>query len=422
MAVLVRLGLFLLLPGFLCLASWATAAESATALEDQEREVIDMQPEGKKSFGARNLAAPIGSLFRGTGYWYKEREIAVDTTPSGGFVDLFYVRSNFQKRFEQGQAPLTVILPPRINTKQRDSLTIRAYREGYRQKSISIPVTSDSSKVVIDLDPLPNTLDALSHRYFAGRSALTFLTKESLTFRLQEAPAGITVILTETAKSAEVGAALDGVRSPLIEGAFAQQLGEDLVVNIDFSEMAADGRSQVRSREGFDAPRALHAFTLDIVPAAGGAETVAKAQAAIARLERADVSGCALVFDSLLREQLDRGALSRALTPRGSFTDPYLRAAMRRLGELKPGDGFVELDGGERFRPAVPIELELVLSRAGEVRGYLALLRQLVAQLESEAYRQETFRSLVAPELDPQSFGVILEKADQAERTCQASA
>ncbi len=132
------------------------------------------------------------------------------------------------------------------------------------------------------------------------------------------------------------------------------------------------------------------------------------------------MSGCSLAFDSSLRDQLDRGALSRALTPRGSFTDPYLRAAMRRLGELSPGDGSVELDGGERFNPAVPIELELLLSRAGEARGYLALLRQLVVELESEAYREETFRGLVAPELDPMSFGAILQRADDGQKDCQA--
>jgi hypothetical protein len=421
MGVRVRLVLILLLQGILCLGLWAAAGASATASEDTEREVIDMQPEGKQSFGARNLAAPIGSLFRGTGYWYKEREIEIDTTPSGGVVDLFYVRANFQKRFEQGQAPLTVILPPRINTKDRDSLRIRAFREGYRQKSISIPADSTTSSVVIDLEPLPNVLDALSHRYFAGRSALTFLTKESLTFRLQEAPAGITVILTETASSAEAGAALAGVRSPLIEGAVAQQLGEDLVVNIDFSERAADGRSQIRSREGFEAGRGLHALTLDIVPSGGSGEAIAKAQAAIASLEPSDVTGCALSFDSSLRKELERGALSRALTPQGSFTDPYLRAAMRRLGELTPGDGSIELDGGERFQSSVPIELELVLSRAGEARGFLVLLWQLVGQLESEGYREETFRSLIAPELDPQSFRVILEKAEAGEKECRAA-
>ena len=36
--------------------------------------------------------------------------------------------------------------------------------------------------------------------------------------------------------------------------------------------------------------------------------------------------------------------LSRALTPRGAFTDPYLRAAMRRLGEVSPG-GVITLGG-----------------------------------------------------------------------------
>jgi len=62
-----------------------------------------------------------------------------------------------------------------------------------------------------------------------------------------------------------------------------------------------------------------------------------------------------------------------------------------------------------------------VLSRAGEARGYLVLLWQLVGRIEGESYREETFRSLIAPELDPQSFRAILEKAQAGEKECQAA-
>jgi hypothetical protein len=43
------------------------------------------------------------------------------------------------------------------------------------------------------------------------------------------------------------------------------------------------------------------------------------------------VSGCAARFDESLRESLEPAALARALAPRGSFTDPYLRTAMKRF-------------------------------------------------------------------------------------------
>ena len=94
---------------------------------------------------------------------------------------------------------------------------------------------------------------------------------------------------------------------------------------------------------------------------------------------------------------------------------------MRRLGEVSPDDGLVRFGGQDAYRPTVPIELEMALSQAGEARGFIALLRQFVAELESEAHRDETLRSLIAPEMDPQTFGVLLEKARAREQSCRAS-
>ena len=92
---------------------------SAQSDESLPPEIIDMTPDQAVGWSFRNLAAPVSSVFQGgLGYWYAERTIEVDTTPSGGFVDLFYVRRNFQKRFEQAQAPVIIVLPPRIKAGQ----------------------------------------------------------------------------------------------------------------------------------------------------------------------------------------------------------------------------------------------------------------------------------------------------------------
>ena len=193
------------------LALLALCAPIAMANQDEsdteeEHEIIDMTPDDRVGWSLRNVAAPLTAPFRGgLDFWYKERSIEIDTTPSGGYVDLFYVRRNFQKRFEQARTPVTVILPPRIKAGPRDSLTVRAFAEGYRQKRISIPVNSKQDEVLINLDPLPNILEALSHRYFAGRSTLAFLTKESPTFRVQESKTGFTLILSETAPGSASG-------------------------------------------------------------------------------------------------------------------------------------------------------------------------------------------------------------------------
>jgi len=390
--------------------------------EDVEPEVIDLQPDDRASFTPGNLFAPIAAIFRGgTDYYYEPRRVKVDTSPSGGLVDLFYIRNNFQKRFEQAETPVIVLLPPRIEAGDRDALTVRAFAEGFRQKSVTIKVKGSERAILIDLDPLPNTLVALAHRYFGDRSSLSFLTKEALTFRLQEDADGFTVILTETALAPEVEDSLGGVKSPLIDEVWPQQLGEDLLVKISFSERARARGLEPRARERYDPARDLHEFTVDLLPVeGGGAETVAKARSALKSLRSKNVRGCALVYDEVLRDQLDAGALARALAPQGAFTDRYLRAAMRRLGELSPG-GVVEFTDGSSYRTAVPIELEIALTQAAEAKGFLALLREWVANMETADHRTETLRSLVAPELAPERFAKIESEAERRQRDCLAS-
>ena len=90
-------------------------------------------------------------------------------------------------------------------------------------------------RVVIDLEPLPNELVGLGHQYFAGRTSLIFLTREPLTFRLQEGSDGVSIVLTETARSDAAAAALDSMHSPVIDQAVGQQLGEDLLVKLELN-------------------------------------------------------------------------------------------------------------------------------------------------------------------------------------------
>lgn len=409
----------LLVVGMLAVTSPLAVAQTSDEEDLADVEVIDMSPEDDPSFSMREAVTPIKSLFGGSKKYYADRELLVETTPADGIVDLFYVRSGFQKRFEQAETPVIVQLPPRVKTGPRDSLTVRAFAEGYRQKRVTLKADTKQQKLVIDLEPLPNLLEGVGHRYFAGRASLTFLTKEPLQFRLQEADDGFTVILTETANTKSANAALEGARSPLVEEVYAQQLGEDLVVRVSLAESALDGKMVPRTRESYEAARDLHAFVIDLTPADGGAEAVGRALDALDGIGPDDVAGCALEFDGSLHQSLDLGALNRALTPKGSFTDPYLRAAMRRLGEVSP-DGIVRFASGAQYRPAVPIELEAALSQAGEAMGFLALLRQFVINVEGPEYADETLRSLIAPELEPEVFVGALREAREVEEGCRA--
>ena len=403
------------------LACTGAPGSEQAAEEDVDREVIELIPNEPPSWTPLNVLAPITGLVLGPGYWYANREIEIDTTPPGAMLDLFYVRRNFQKRYEQADAPILLVLPPRIEATSRDSITIRALRDGYQQREVHVRVRSRKEKLTIELDPLPNSLVAFTHTYFAGRASLTFLTTEALAFRLQRNDQGIVVVLTQTAKTPEANEMLEGVHSAFVESVSPQQLGEDLLVRVALSERARGDSMETRSRQDVDPVRGLHSFALDLVPSDRGAADIERARAALARIGPQDATGCALEFDSSLRAQLEPAALARALAPNGAYTDKFLRAAMKRLGEVSP-DGVIAMADGTRYRGAIPLELMAAASQAGDAVGYLSVLRRFVAELEPERYRRETLRGLLAPELAPSRFEVVYDAAESRERSCRAMA
>ena len=393
---------------------------SAVAKEEPqlEREIVDLVPDDRASAGANTFLAPFTSIFLGPGYWYGKRSVEVDTTPQGAMLDIFYVRGNFQKRFEQGESPARILLPSRIEAGPRDTVTIRALLDGYREREVSIRVRSRDANVTLDMTPLPNSLMAVSSVTLAGRGSLIFLTKEALAFRIQKSTEGLAVVLSETANTAGSSEAMRAVSNSLIGSLRGRQLGEDLVVEVRFTDAGRDN-IEVRSVQRVDAVRDLHSYTLNFIPSDQGAAAVRRARAGLARIEADQVLGCALEFDRSLREALDPADLARALVPKGAFTDPFLRAAMKRLGELSP-KGVVSLTDGSSYRVAAPIELMAALNQASEVRAYLSLLRQFVAELELENHRRETLRGLIASEVGPAHFDEVLDRAEANESRCNA--
>lgn len=398
-------------------ATWLGLLAVVLAMGPAAAEEIELLPGGKNNFGARNFFAPISALFLGPGYWWGERRIEIETTPPDATIHLFYVRAGFQKRFEETFTPVSVRLPRRIDANPKDVVIVRAFLDGYRVREQTVKVSSRTDRVLIEMEPLPNLLEAVAHTYFGGRGSVSFLTQEALSLRLQESKAGFSAALHETARGAAVAEDLGGMRSPLLAGLEAQQLGEDLLVQFDYGPALDGAEPEIRSRSSQDTIRELYVYTLDVVGPDAGATAVARTQAALAAIAPGDVSGCAARFDRALREGLDRAALARALTPSGRFVDPYLRAAMRRLGEISP-DGHVELLDGTRYRTQVPLQLAAALNDAAQARGYLALLRRLVVLLESADERPAVLRGLLAPELPAASFADALAAAHQAEREC----
>jgi hypothetical protein len=400
-------------PARLLLVAAATLGGALAA--NAALQTVRLVPDDRASWRASNLFS-----FLRPGHNYGARYIDVTTTPPNATLDLFYVRSNFQKRYEQASAPVRVELPKRSEAGPRDAVNIRAFLDGHRQREVSVRVASSQTSVHIDLDPLPNRLEGAAYTYFAGRAALTFLTKEVPTVRVQEQEGGFRVILSETALQPDVDFA--GVRSPLVEKVEALQLGEDLLVRVKLPASVQVGRDapwQLRSRQARDELRNLYVYSVELVPTDGGAAAVARARGALASITAADVSGCAGRYDAVLRDRLDEAALARALSPRGSFTDPYLRAAMKRLGEVQGGR--IALLDGSSFDAGNPIELTAAQSQPADAVGYLALLRSFVAKLESPDQQRATLRGIVAPEIDAARFDAVVDDAERAERQCLAA-
>jgi hypothetical protein len=80
----------------------------------------------------------------------------------------------------------------------------------------------------------------------------------------------------------------------------------------------------------------------------------------------------------------------------------------------------VTLTDGSTFRTSAPIELMAASSQGAQVKGYLALLRAFIAELEPPSGRRPTLRGLVAPELGVDRFDAIVDSAEKRERSCLA--
>jgi len=378
-------------------------AVAGSALRAHADERVELIPDEKAGWSPSHLF----SFMRG-GY-YSDRTLRIESSPPGAKLDLAYVRASFQKRHQQAVAPVTVVLPTRADAGKRDYISISAVLDGYRRQDVQVNVRGDQDELVIDLQPLPNTLAGVAHTYFAGREGITFLTKVPAQVRLQKGTDNFTVVLTQTAREASVATVLDGMKSPLVEKVESNQLGEDLMLQVKLTPGHDPKNLELRARESQDMARGLYRYTIDI----GGGGNVERARNALGSIGSGDVTGCAASFDDALRRNLDREQLARALSPRGDFTDPYVRAALRRLGEVSAG-GVIRMEDGSAFRPGIPIELAAAGSQAVSAKGFLALLRAWVRILEPPEYRSEALRSLVAPEMDRAAFAKALAAANAA--------
>jgi hypothetical protein len=382
---------------------------SPAAAQDGEVETIELMPEEKAGWSLRNVAAGFSTVVVGPSYWYEDKELLVQTVPDGAQLALYYIRSNFQKRYERAVAPVRIKTPRRIHATDRDVVVVRAMLPGYLVVEQKFRVFDLPDEVLLQLAPLPNSLVFLGYTHIAGRSTITLRTSEEPELRISRPNGrnGFSLALTQTAKKLDSDPTASGGH---IESIHVNQLGEDLVVSVDTRR----GDLELRSKSAYDPIRKEHAYVLDVMPKGTRMPTSNEIRREIEGVDFQPGSACDAAFEAVLRERLDGQVLARAFRPSGGIAEFYQREAMLRLGRTNTGR--VETLGGEGFRTGSSIELTAALQSAGEVRDYLALLGTIARQQpDPEGF----MRALVAPEGNASEFAEIYAAALAARSQCR---
>ena len=383
-------------------------AVTAAPAPDGVPPVVDLIPAERAAWTPKNVLVGLSGMFGGWSYWYAERTMEVETVPPDAVLGLYYLRQNFQKRFERADAPAMVLLPARADTTGKDAVRIHATANGYLAKDVSFSSRDVPKRVTITLSALPNSLVFLGQTSFAGRTTLTLRTTEQPEVRLSKTTrsSGFTIALTRTALKLAGPTSGTGARLRSID---ATQIGEDAVVRVE-----TDGPDvEVRSKQSFDPVSSQYVSVFDLVRPGATAPSDAEIRARLDSTAFTPNAVCDARYAEVLRARLGEAALSDALRPSGGITDLYRREAMLRLGRYR--DGTVRTEAGETLRTGSSLELALALQSAASVEGFLAMLGALA---RSEPQPADALRSLIAPQLTAAEFAPVYEAAEETRASC----
>ncbi len=255
------------------------AAVVAAPAPDGALPVVDLIPADRAAWTPKNALIGLSVALGGWSYWYGERIVEVETVPPDAELGFYYLRQNFQKRFERGQAPVSLRLPVRADTTPKDAIRIHAAANGYLAKDVSFASKDVPERVTITLSVLPNSLVFLGQTSFAGRTTLTLRTTEQPDVRLTKSSrsSGFTIALTRTALKLEGKVSGSGARLKSLD---ATQVGEDAVVRVETD--APD--VEVRSKQSFDPVSSQYVYVFDLMQPGASAPSDAEIRA---RLESA---------------------------------------------------------------------------------------------------------------------------------------
>jgi hypothetical protein len=369
---------------------------------------VDLIPTERAAWSPKNLGIGVTSVLGGWNYWYEERQIQVETVPSNADLKLYYIRSNFQKRFEESHSPALVKIPSRADMTYKDAVRFSAIADGYLAQDLSYEAQKVPDHVVIQLQVLPNSLVFLGHTEFGGRTSLTVKTTQPPDVRMSKNTSvrGFQIALTKTAVKLENKSQKGAGHVTAID---AIQVGEDAMVRVETD--APD--LEVRSRQSYDAIQQQHVYVFDIVAPGTAAPSDGQIRARLDSLPFTPDERCDDRFGAVLREKVGDAELADAFRPSGELTDLYRKEAMLRLGRYH--EGTVKTDAGETLRTGNPLELALALQSAPRVKSYLALLGALA---RTEPQPADALRTLVAPAKSSTDFAPTYDAAEAARTDC----
>ena len=388
------------------IAALCLAASNGNVPEGVER--IDLYPPEHVMWTPRNVVAGVTSVIGLYGYWYRPKNVLIETVPADADVSLYYLRGNFQKRYERVAAPIVVELPSRIDSSSHDTFRYRVQKDGFLVVEDRFKVHDVPERLIVELAPLPNSLVFLGQTHLANRTTLTLRTTEEPQVRMAKGSnsKSFTMALAETANK------LDGtpdLKSGFLNGVEIQQLGEDLLLRV---AMTREGL-EVRSRSSRDPVRREHIITLDLIEPGTRMVTSGDIRRELAKVPYSGLGRCDARFEAVLRERLDPGVVTRAFRARAAVSEYYQKESMRKLGRLDTGR--VHSVSGETFRIGSPIEFEMAMQSAPTVRGYFGLLGVIARKQDDPV----TFlRSLLAPDMAPADFERVYRAANRAYRSC----
>jgi hypothetical protein len=390
------------------LAALSFSLAGATGTDTRPVEVIELEPPENIQWGLRNVGAGITSLFGMWNYWYKDISTTVDTVPADAALEIFYIRQNFQKQFVRATPPVRLTMPSRIRTTDRDAIILRAIASGYKIEEKTYDVHELPPQIMVQLAPLPNALTFVGYTHIGGRGTMTLRTTKEAQLRVMKSRGepGFTLALTETANQIKDTVAISGGQ---VDGVEISQVGEDLLVKVRTREEGIE----VRSRTRFDGVRQEHVYALDFVQPGDRPPSGDEIRRELERVSLPPAGECRSRFEAALRDGIDPEQLARSQRSSGSVADLYRREAMLRVGREEQGR--VRLASGETLRTGDPLELELALQSAAQVSGYLSLL---AAYARTQPDPAVALRTLLAPEIAPEEFARIYERAEAVRAGC----